>query len=120
MALVLATSLQAAAALQDEASKLFIVEVEGGYVVDFESGNDREEVSLHELATVAAHATGRMLLWDEATETLLKERRVRLTGRKVVPKDPFLPFFRVLLGTSGFSCRVFGEGDVSVIRIDTL
>ena len=97
-----------------------IQELGSTYVLNFAQGEDEESMSLFQFTQACQQVTGRQFTWNEDTEGLLKQRRVRLIGTKSIQKERFYSFFQVMMIISDFVCTEIGEDDIAVIKIDSL
>lgn len=97
-----------------------IQDVGGTYVLNFAQGENEESMSLYQFAQACQQVTGLQFTWGEDTESLLKQRKVRLIGTKKIPKESFYSFFQVMMIISEFVCSEIGEDDIAVVKIDSL
>lgn len=109
-----------AAPLQGDDPLPPIQEVGSTYVLNFAQGEEEESMSLFQFTQACQQVTGRQFTWNEDTEGLLKQRRVRLIGTKSIDKQRFYSFFQVMMIISDFVCTEIGEDDIAVIKIDSL
>ncbi len=116
-----AAALPAAPLLQEEGTAPPPIQAVGNtFVLNFAQGPDEESMSLYKFAQACQQVTGLKFTWGEDTESLLKQRQVRLIGTMEVPKERFYKFFQVMMIISEFVCTEIGESDIMVIKIDSL
>ncbi|QDV07141.1 Putative type II secretion system protein D precursor [Planctomycetes bacterium Poly30] len=105
---------------QDTADLATIVEVEGSYVLNFAQSEEEDSMSLYQFTQACQEVTDLQFTWNQDTEGLLKQNKVRLLGQKTIKKDRFYSFFQVMMIISDFVCTEVGEDDIAVIKIDSL
>jgi hypothetical protein len=99
-----------------EGDELLGVEEEH-YVLDFGAPSAAKSTTLFEFAVSCTGVEGMQFTWSPSTEERLKDRRVRLRGKRRIPKHQLQSFFTTMMSISDFSCATFGDGEIKVIRV---
>ncbi len=98
-----------------------VVQLDGEhFTIDFGKGEAGESITLYDFTQACANVTGMQFTWSSATEKMLKKQRVRLVGKKTVPKETFESFFKVLMTVSDMLCTEVSDGDVTVFLVEPM
>ena len=116
----ISTGSASALSIQDDAEPVPIVEIEGSYVLNFAQSEEEDSMSLYQFTQACQEVTDLQFTWNQDTEGLLKQQKVRLLGQKTISKDRFYSFFQVMMIISDFVCTEVGQEDIAVIKIDSL
>jgi general secretion pathway protein D len=116
----ISTGSASALSIQDDAEPVPIVEIEGSYVLNFAQSEEEDSMSLYQFTQACQEVTDLQFTWNQDTEGLLKQQKVRLLGQKTISKDRFYSFFQVMMIISDFVCTEVGQEDIAVIKIDAL